>query len=116
MKKTSQRPQTSDTGGESRALYFAPWFRSGMPIIIVLACVMAMVSISFHQSRLAMTLLNTHLPEITMAVKALDEVPNDVKLPPLGNIIHFLAIDGDEGLNIPLWQKTRQSLLHDITL
>ena len=100
MKKTSQRPQTSDTGGESRALYFAPWFRSGMPIIIVLAFVMAMVSISFHQSRLAMTLLNTHLPEITMAVKALDEVPNDVKLPPLGNIIHFLAIDGDEGLNI----------------
>mgnify|MGYP001162414222 CR=1 FL=1 len=35
-----------------------------------------------------------------MAVKALDEVPNYVKLPPLGNIIHFLAIDGDEGLNI----------------
>ena len=116
MKKPSQRPQTNDTGGESRALYFAPWFRSGMPIIIFLAFVMAIISISFQQSRLAMTLLNTHLPEITMAVRALDEVPNDVKLPPLGNIIHFLAIDGDEGLNIPLWQKTRQSLLHDITL
>ena len=61
---------------------------------------MAMVSSSFQQSRLAMTLLNMHLPEITMAVKALDEVPNDVKLPPLSSIIHFLAIDGDEGLNI----------------
>jgi hypothetical protein len=36
MKKPSQRPQTNDTGGESRALYFAPWFRSGMPIIIFL--------------------------------------------------------------------------------
>ena len=61
---------------------------------------MVIISISFQQSRLAITLLNTHLPEITMAVKALDEVPTDVKLPPLGNIIHFLAIDGDEGLNI----------------
>jgi hypothetical protein len=80
MKKPSQRPQTNDTGGESRALYFAPWFRSGMPIIIFLAFVMAIISISFQQSRLAMTLLTKHLPEITMAVKALDEVPNDVKL------------------------------------
>ena len=100
MKKPGQRPQMNNTSGESRALYFVPRFRSGMQILIFLAFVMAMVSISFQHSRLAMTLLNTHLPEITMAVKALDEVPNDVKLPALSSIIHFLAINGDEGLNI----------------
>ena len=37
MKKPSQRPQTNETGGESRALYFVPRFRSGLPIIIFLA-------------------------------------------------------------------------------
>ena len=71
-----------------------------MPISIFRDVAMARISIPCQQSGIAVTLLNTHLPEITMAVKALDEVPNDVKLPPLGNIIHFLAIDGDERLNI----------------
>ena len=100
MNKPSHRIETDDSGGESHALYFAPWFKWGLPVIVLLSFVMALVTISFQQSRLAMTLLHQYLPEIATAVDVANESPGPTKIPAPGDIIQFLAIVEDGNLRI----------------
>lgn len=87
MNKSSHRIEIDDGGGESHALYFAPWFKWGLPVIVLLSFMMALVSISFQQNRLAMTLLHQYLPEIATAVDIANESPGPTKIPTPGDII-----------------------------
>ena len=48
---------------------------------------MALVSISFQQSRLTMNLLHQYLPEIATAVDIANESPGPTKIPTPGDII-----------------------------
>jgi hypothetical protein len=89
MNKPSHRIETDDSGGESHALYFAPWFKWGLPVIVLLCFLMALVSISFQQDRLAMTLLHQHLPEIATAVDVTNEPPGPTKFPAPGEPSNF---------------------------
>jgi hypothetical protein len=119
MNKPSHRIETDDSGGESHALYFAPWFKWGLPVIVLLSFVMALVSISFQQSRLAMTLLHQYLPEIATAVDVADASPGPTKIPAPGDIIQFLAIMEDGNLRILHGAKSEQMVaftsLHELS-
>ena len=108
MNKSSHRIETDDSGGESLALYFASWFNWGLPIIVPLNFVMALVSISFQQNRPAMTLLHQYLPEIAIAVDVADASPEPTKIPAPGDIIQFLAINEDGNLCILHGAKSEQ--------
>lgn len=119
MNKPSHRIETDDSGGESHALYFAPWFKWGLPVIVLLSFVMALVSISFQQSRLAMTLLHQYLPEIAIAVDVADASPGPAKIPAPEDFIQFLASKEDGNLRILHGAKSKQmvafTLLHELS-
>ena len=108
MNKPSHIIETDDVDGESHALYFAPWFKWGLPVIVLLSFVMALVSISFQQSRLAMTLLHQYLPEIAIVVDIADASPGPAKIPAPGDIIQFLAVKEDGNLRILHGAKSEQ--------
>ena len=98
---TEARPKI---GGDS--LFFAPWFKWGLPIILVLALGCGLISVSFQLGRLQLKLVHQQMPSIVMGLMTEARLPSNK-----GHSLHskhsrpseqvqFIGLETDTGLKI----------------